>query len=117
MTSFFGGLTSFWRSLDFADDTDKDDDDIEDDASSVAADGDIGEYAGMLVMMFVMALLEMIGIVSILPFMTVLTNPTLIETNFILIKFYKVSEIFGVKTNQQFLSVLGGSNCMSSLSA
>ncbi len=61
----------------------------------------------LLVMIFVMALLEMIGVVSILPFMAVLTNPTLIETNFILIKVYKISEIFGVKTNQQFLFVLG----------
>lgn len=61
----------------------------------------------LLVMIFVMALLEMIGVVSILPFMAVLTNPTLIETNLILIKIYKISEIFGVKTNQQFLFVLG----------
>ena len=61
----------------------------------------------LLIMITIMALLEMIGVVSILPFMAVLTNPTLIETNFILIKVYKMSEIFGVQTNQQFLFVLG----------
>ncbi len=61
----------------------------------------------LLILILIMALLEMIGVVSILPFMAVLTNPTLIETNLILIKIYKISEIFGVKTNQQFLFVLG----------
>ena len=38
----------------------------------------------LLVMILIMSLLDMIGIASILPFMTVLTNPDLIETNHIL---------------------------------
>ena len=35
----------------------------------------------LLVMMVIMALLDMIGVASILPFIAVLANPNLIETN------------------------------------
>lgn len=44
---------------------------------------------------------------SILPFVTVLTNPSLIETDVILNTIFKGSNIFGVKNNQQFLFALG----------
>ena len=54
-----------------------------------------------------MALLDMIGVASILPFTTVLVNPTLIETNIILIKMFQISTYFGVENNQQFLFALG----------
>ena len=42
----------------------------------------------LLMMILLMALLDMIGVVSILPFMTVLTNPSLIESNLILNKMF-----------------------------
>ncbi len=58
-------------------------------------------------MVIIMALLEMIGVVSILPFMAVLTNPGLIETNSILNMMYQVSKIIGVKSSQQFIFILG----------
>ena len=61
----------------------------------------------LLIMILMMALLDMIGVVSILPFMTVLTNPSLIETNFILNSMFQISIVFGVETNQQFLFFLG----------
>ena len=62
----------------------------------------------LLMMMFVMALLDMIGVVSILPFIAVLTNPEIIETNTILNKTFQVSkDIFDVQTKQQFLIFLG----------
>ena len=61
----------------------------------------------LLVMVIIMALLEMIGVVSILPFMAVLTNPGLIETNYILNMMYQVSTIIGVKSSQQFIFILG----------
>jgi len=61
----------------------------------------------LLIMSIVMALLDMIGIVSILPFITVLTNPSLVETNVILNNMFKFSSIFGVENNQQFLFILG----------
>jgi len=61
----------------------------------------------LLIMMLFMALLETIGVASILPFMAVLTNPHLIETNLILNKMFQVSIIFGVENNEKFLFVLG----------
>ena len=38
----------------------------------------------LLAMILLMAILDVIGVASILPFMAVLTNPSLIETNLIL---------------------------------
>ena len=61
----------------------------------------------LLIMILIMALLDMIGVVSILPFMAVLTNPVLIETNLILNSMFKFSNLFGVENNQQFLFFLG----------
>ena len=49
----------------------------------------------------------MIGVASILPFMAVLTNPNLIDSNLILNTMYQYSNIFGVETHQQFLFFLG----------
>ena len=60
--------------------------------------------AGLLMIMItIMALLDVIGVASILPFMAVLTNPSLIQTNVILNKIFLYSNIFGIETNQQFL--------------
>ena len=61
----------------------------------------------LLLMILIMALLDVIGVASILPFMAVLTNPSLIETNLILNTMFEASNIFGVKNNQQFLFFLG----------
>ncbi len=55
----------------------------------------------------VMAIFEMIGVVSILPFMAVLMSPEIIETNFILKNAYNYSTILGVTSSQQFLFLLG----------
>jgi len=54
-----------------------------------------------------MALLDAIGIASVLPFITVLTNPELIQTNLILNKIYQVTWIFGVENSQQFILFFG----------
>tara|TARA_Y200000002_G_scaffold381864_1_gene397081 strand:+ start:1270 stop:3060 length:1791 start_codon:yes stop_codon:yes gene_type:complete len=61
----------------------------------------------LLIMIIMMALLDMIGVASILPFMAVLTNPGLIESNIILNFMFRSSSIFGVENNQQFLFALG----------
>jgi ABC-type multidrug transport system fused ATPase/permease subunit len=61
----------------------------------------------LLIMIITMAFIDMIGVASILPFMAVLTNPSLIETNFFLKSMFKTSTLFGVKDDQQFLFVLG----------
>ena len=53
----------------------------------------------LLVMMLIMALLDMIGVASILPFMAVLTNPSLIETNIFLDKLFQTLSVFGVENN------------------
>ncbi len=61
----------------------------------------------LLVMIIIMALLDMIGVASVLPFMAVLTNPNIVETNIILNKIYQASIIIGVENNHQFLFALG----------
>ena len=61
----------------------------------------------LLIMILIMALLDMIGVASILPFMAVLTNPSIIDTNIILNHAFDASQIFGVQTNKEFLFVLG----------
>ena len=61
----------------------------------------------LLIMIIIMSLLDMLGVVSILPFMTVLANPGLIETNIVLNIMFKISSEFGVETNQEFLFTLG----------
>jgi ABC-type multidrug transport system fused ATPase/permease subunit len=61
----------------------------------------------LLLMILVMALLDVIGVASILPFMVVLTDPTLVETNFILNEMFKLSNILGVENIEEFLFVLG----------
>lgn len=61
----------------------------------------------LIFMISVMAVLDMIGVASILPFMAVLTNPSLVDTNPILNSFFQASNKFGVENSQQFLLFLG----------
>ena len=61
----------------------------------------------LLFMMLIVALLEMLGVASILPFISVLTNPDLIETNSTLNFMFQTSKLYGVENNQHFLFVLG----------
>ena len=61
----------------------------------------------VLGMILIMALLDMIGVASILPFMAVLTNPDIIETNSLLNYAFQTAGLFGVETSQEFLLVLG----------
>ena len=64
--------------------------------------------AGLIVVLIsIMALLDMIGVASILPFVAVLTNPSLVETNIILKNMFQISVLFGVKSIQDFLFALG----------
>ena len=52
----------------------------------------------LLVLILFMALLDMIGVASILPFMAVLTNPDIIETNVVVNKMFLVANSFGIET-------------------
>ena len=58
-------------------------------------------------MVLVLAMLEMVGVVSILPFMAVLMNPDLIDTNIVLNTAFKTSNVLGVETKENFLFLLG----------
>ena len=64
--------------------------------------------AGLLIIMIIiMALLDMIGVASILPFMAVLMNPGLLETNVILNTMFQNLSMLGIETRQEFLVALG----------
>ena len=62
---------------------------------------------GLLVLVLVMgmALLETAGVASIMPFLAVLGNPQIIETNPFLSVFYAQAQDFGVRTPDDFLIV------------
>ena len=62
----------------------------------------------LILMILIMALLDMVGVASIIPFIAVVTNPDLVETNVILKYLFETSKKFGVENIQQFLVVLGG---------
>jgi len=61
----------------------------------------------LLIMITIMSLIDVIGVASILPFIAVLTNPSLIDTNLILNTMFQFSKIFKVENSQQFIFVLG----------
>ncbi len=61
----------------------------------------------LLLMILVMALVDMIGVASVLPFIAVLTNPDLIESNLILNFMFQASKVIGVENDSQFIFLLG----------
>ena len=61
----------------------------------------------LLAMISIMALLDLIGVASIMPFVAVLTNPDLVDTNYILNSMYQYFSIFGIDSHQDFLFSLG----------
>jgi len=66
------------------------------------------KQAGMLMgMILVMAFLDMLGVASILPFMAVLANPELVQTNAVLNAAFILSRHIGIHTPEQFLFALG----------
>ena len=66
------------------------------------------KQAGLLMgMILVMAFLDMLGVASILPFMAVLANPDLVQTNVILKTAFTFSRYIGINTTEQFLFALG----------
>ena len=61
----------------------------------------------LIVMTIITAVLDVIGVASILPFISALTNPSIIETNFIINKLFHALNIFGIENNKQFFIALG----------
>jgi len=58
-------------------------------------------------MILLMAFLEMLGVASILPFIAVLANPELVQTNAVLNTVFIFSRHVGISTPEQFLFALG----------
>lgn len=61
----------------------------------------------LMLMILIMAIIDMIGIASILPFMAVVTNLDSVHSNFILNKIYQFTKLYGVQNVDDFLVVLG----------
>jgi ABC-type multidrug transport system fused ATPase/permease subunit len=61
----------------------------------------------LLFLILIMAFFDMVGVGSILPFVAILANPQLVETNSVLIYFYKIFNNFGIISTKQFLFLLG----------
>tara|TARA_Y100000389_G_scaffold205091_1_gene263024 strand:- start:17997 stop:19736 length:1740 start_codon:yes stop_codon:yes gene_type:complete len=61
----------------------------------------------LLLFIFITALLEIVGVVSVVPFVAVLTNPIIVEENNILNNIFLSLKIFGVEDVNQFMFILG----------
>ena len=61
----------------------------------------------LMIMLLIMAILDMIGVASIMPFITVLSNPNIIESNFLLKFMYEKSSLVGVNNLSEFIIALG----------
>ena len=61
----------------------------------------------LLFMIIITTFLDTLGVASIVPFMAVLTNPEIVDTNNILNKIFQTLSIFGIENKNQFLFVLG----------
>lgn len=61
----------------------------------------------LLIMLLIMSFLETIGVLSILPFIAILSNPDLINSNLIINKFYQFLKTYGVDSYNKFLVLVG----------
>tara|TARA_A100001015_G_scaffold319434_1_gene442292 strand:+ start:15520 stop:17346 length:1827 start_codon:yes stop_codon:yes gene_type:complete len=61
----------------------------------------------LLIFNIILAFLDMIGVASIMPFMAVLSDPGIIETNSLIKNLYLALGTYGVETAQHFLIILG----------
>ena len=61
----------------------------------------------LLLMVLIMAILDTLGVASILPLIAVMANPSVIETNIYLNKLFQASSVLGVVSVDQFLFFLG----------
>ena len=58
-------------------------------------------------MILLMSLLEMLGVASILPFMMLVTNPEVIDSNFFLNYLFQLSSTININTKKEFLILSG----------
>jgi ABC-type multidrug transport system fused ATPase/permease subunit len=61
----------------------------------------------LLVMILIMSILDTIGVASILPFISIISNPSLVESNSLLNSIFISSKYFGLKSIDQFLFFFG----------
>ena len=61
----------------------------------------------VLFMILIMAFLDMLGVASIMPFMAVVSNPEIVDSNLILNSAYNLSQQFGVESIDDFMFLLG----------
>lgn len=61
----------------------------------------------LLFLILMSAFIDVLGVVSILPFIGLLANPNLIETDKFLLYLYNKSNLIGINSNQQFLFAVG----------
>jgi ABC-type multidrug transport system fused ATPase/permease subunit len=61
----------------------------------------------IIILTFIMSLFDMIGVASILPFVTILTNPQLLQSNDFFKSLYDFTIFFGVNNQQDFLFTFG----------
>ena len=61
----------------------------------------------LFIMILIMAFLDTLGVASIMPFIAVLTNPEIVEHNFLLGFMYDKSKLFGVENIEEFIILLG----------
>ena len=63
--------------------------------------------AFLFILILIMAFIDMLGIASIMPFIALLTNPEIINTNEILNFAYQKGSAFGINSEQDFLIFVG----------
>ena len=68
---------------------------------------ELKKFTLLVIMMMVMALLDVIGVASILPFVAILTNPSVIDTNILLNNLFHLLKNIGVETQEEFLFTFG----------
>ena len=61
----------------------------------------------LLLLILIVSILDVLGVASILPFIAVLANPSIVESNELLLFFFQFSNFLGVETINHFLIFLG----------
>ena len=64
-------------------------------------------FLKLVILILLVSFIDILGAASILPFIAVLVNPNLIETNIVIKFIYRLSTSFGTISNDSFLIILG----------
>jgi ABC-type bacteriocin/lantibiotic exporter with double-glycine peptidase domain len=62
----------------------------------------------LLIGILLMAMIDMLGIASILPFIALISNPEIIDTNLFLKNIFSSLKIIGINTKEEFIFLVGG---------